>query len=258
VTVEGPDELPASESRAPVGVDHAAGHIAAPGMPTRARRPNAGRCSWRLLWSHVFGGQPTPPGWFVSEYALPVPDVWRAEMPYTYRCVDLACGIGDRVLIVELKTEPGSYRADQMPDYLRLARRRDPAAATDVILLGPLAPGYRPGHHERQRYAELTWADVAPLVEEAFPGDDVAARLARFLRQSFPAGQTPTAPASIPESRLRPVAPRAAVDVERDSGLPWRCGWRPALPAPAGPTAPSGASMRCSAPTKMPAPRSSR
>ena len=71
------------------------------------------------LWLMAFDAEVGEPEWFVSEYALPVPPEWREAIPYTYRCVDLACGDRERLLIVELKTEAGSYRADQIPDYLR-------------------------------------------------------------------------------------------------------------------------------------------
>lgn len=119
--------------------------------------------------------------WFVSEYPLPVPPEWRDEIRYTYRCPDLACGNDERVLIVELKTERGSYSRQQMIDYLRLARHKLPDAATDVVLLAPHRPGATPALEDRQRYGELTWFDVPLLLSDSFPGDHLAEALSTFL-----------------------------------------------------------------------------
>src|SRR5689334_14353242 len=87
------------------------------------------------LWSAGFGDAPDHLAWFVSEYDLPVPEEWRTEIPFTYRCPDFACGTADRVLILELKTERGSYQPRQMVDYLRLVRHKLPSHRSDVALL---------------------------------------------------------------------------------------------------------------------------
>lgn len=110
---------------------------------------------------------------------------WREEIPFTYRCPDFAFGDKDHVLVVELKTEPASYSAGQIVDYLRLARHRLPTARVDVALLGPHRPGATPAHDSRQRYAETTWASIPALLQEAFPGDELAAQLGRFLRSDL-------------------------------------------------------------------------
>jgi hypothetical protein len=150
------------------------------------------------LWGKAFDGQIGSPAWFVSEYDMPVPVEWRADIAFAYRCVDLACGDHQRLVIIELKTEPRSYRPDQVADYLRLVRHRNPGHATDVVLLGPLRPGYTPARGSGQRYAELTWDDVYPLLDHAFAGDDRAYRLGRFLElellsPSVDPSQSPTA-----------------------------------------------------------------
>lgn len=140
-----------------------------------------GRAFLASLWREAFSEGAPPISWFVSEYELPVPPAWREEIPFTYRCPDFACGDADRVLIVELKTERGSYSARQMADYLRLARHRLPQASTDVVLLGPHAPGAQPDHDARQRYAELTWTQVPALLAATFPGVPRAEQLSDFL-----------------------------------------------------------------------------
>ena len=68
---------------------------------------DAGRTCLEAVSAGAFGDHGDA-AWFVSEFYLPVPEAWRTEIPYTYRCPDFACGAGDRVLIVELKTERGS------------------------------------------------------------------------------------------------------------------------------------------------------
>ena len=83
-----------------------------------------GARAWKQSRLEAFGDHGDA-AWFVSEFYLPVPEAWRTEIPYTYRCPDFSCGAGDRVLIVELKTEQaGSHSARQMVDYLRLVRHK--------------------------------------------------------------------------------------------------------------------------------------
>ena len=158
-----------------------------------------GRAFLMSLWAKAFGGQTGTPEWFVSEYDMPVPIEWRGDINYTYRCVDLACGDDQQLLIVELKTERQSYRPDQIPDYLRLVRHRNPSHATDVVLLGPLRPGYTPARDDGQRYAELTWDDLPPLLSQAFPTDDRAHQLGRFVEAallSTPSVRSPSLPSA--------------------------------------------------------------
>ncbi|HET7278118.1 MAG TPA: hypothetical protein VFJ22_08565 [Dermatophilaceae bacterium] len=74
----------------------------------------------------------------------------------------------DRVWIIELKTEPGSHRTNQIPHYIDLACHHYPGRAIDITYLtGPLvkpAPELRTG----QRYVHLTWEDVLPLYNQAW------------------------------------------------------------------------------------------
>jgi hypothetical protein len=112
----------------------------------------AGAAFLALLWRSAFRAAPASAiEWLVSEYELPVPPEWRADIGLTYGCPDFACRAGDHVLIIELKTERGSYRVRQMPDYIRLARRKHPDDWVDLVLLGPTRPGASPSCDERQR-----------------------------------------------------------------------------------------------------------
>ena len=134
------------------------------------------------IWKTAFGEDGVGDVlWFVNEHHLPVPSEWRDDIGVSYCCPDLAAGSNESVLIVELKTERGSYRARQASDYLRVARRRHPDAAIDLVLLGPTAPGAQPPCDDRERYAELTWNDIPPLLEAAFPTMQRADALHTFL-----------------------------------------------------------------------------
>lgn len=87
---------------------------------------------------------------------------------------------GDRVWMIELKTERGSHRANQLPHYLDLASHHYPGRTIDVTYLtGPLvkpAPALREG----QRYIHLTWDDVLPVYEQAW-GRTEDAGVRRYL-----------------------------------------------------------------------------
>jgi hypothetical protein len=110
---------------------------------------------------------------------------WREEIGLTYGCPDFACGTEDRILIIELKTERGSYRARQASDYLRLARRLHPAAPIDFILLAGHRPRASPICDGQQRYAEMTWAQLPELLQVAVPDSPLAPQLAAFIASSL-------------------------------------------------------------------------
>jgi hypothetical protein len=178
----------------------------------------AGRAFLEGLWRDLVGHDHGSALWFVSEYPLPVPEKWRQEIPFTYRCPDFAFGNDDHVLVVELKTERRSYSARQMVDYLRLARHKLPTAHLDVALLGPHRPGATPDHDDRQRYAETTWATVPKLLEDAFPGNLLAERLVTFLRTDLAA---PVAsPATILDSSDDRIEPAGPLPPGSDAGAP--------------------------------------
>ena len=78
----------------------------------------------------------------------------------------------DRAWVIELKTEPGSHRADQLPYYLRLAAAAHPSCRVDLTYItGPLTkPG--PALGDGQRYSHLQWTQVLPLVEDVWGTDE--------------------------------------------------------------------------------------
>jgi hypothetical protein len=75
-----------------------------------------------------------------------------------------------RLWMIELKTEAGSHRADQLPAYYELGRHHYPGHRIDLTYLtGPLEKD-PPVVPESSRYAHLTWEQVMPAVEEIWGG----------------------------------------------------------------------------------------
>lgn len=143
-----------------------------PAWGTRNKPTPRGAEFLRRLHVAVFGEDPgTACDIFVDEFELP-----RRHEGERSGWPDWAVLWTDRVWIVELKTELGSHRPDQLPHYLDLAAHHYPHAAVDLTYLtGPLdkpAPRLRAG----QRYHHIVWADVLPLIEEAWADDEPAAR----------------------------------------------------------------------------------
>jgi hypothetical protein len=84
------------------------------------------------------------------------------------------------VWLIELKTEGGSHRADQLPYYLRLAAAAHPGCRLDLTYVtGPLSKP-APGLVEGQRYSHVTWDEVVPLIKEAW-GHDTRPEVAAYV-----------------------------------------------------------------------------
>jgi hypothetical protein len=76
-----------------------------------------------------------------------------------------------RLWIIELKTEHGSHRQDQLPYYFELGAHHFPGRPVDITYLtGPLAKP-APPVGDGQRYAHLMWDSVVPLVREVWGSD---------------------------------------------------------------------------------------
>ena len=162
---------------------------------------------------------------FVDEYLLP-----KVEESAINGWPDWALLWPDRVSVIELKSEPDSHRADQLPYYLHLAAAAHPTCRVDLTYItGPLAKP-APALGEGQRYSHLQWTQLLPLVDEVWGTDgrpevrayvDAARTVIENLtvlrpsdqRQAF-IGSVPTAPdpaeQPIPPSELRNVQPPAA------------------------------------------------
>ncbi|RYP88114.1 hypothetical protein EKO23_04560 [Nocardioides guangzhouensis] len=116
-----------------------------------------------------------PRGVFIDEYLLP-----KLEQDAANGWPDWAVLSADRVWVIELKTEAGSHRADQLPYYLRLAAAAHPNCNVDLTYItGPMTkPG--PALLKGQRYSHVTWQQVLPLIESAW-GDDQRPEVAAYV-----------------------------------------------------------------------------
>jgi hypothetical protein len=150
--------------------------------PWNTPRPpgDAGRRFIRLLDEAAHGTQSqrqpvAPLGVFVDEYLLP-----KLEENAANGWPDWAVLSGDRVWLIELKTEAGSHRADQLPYYLRLATAAHPGCSLDLTYVtGPLSKP-APTLLEGQRYSHVTWDEVVPLIKEAW-GHDARPEVAAYV-----------------------------------------------------------------------------
>lgn len=106
------------------------------------------------------------PDAFVDEYLLP-----KVEELAMNGWPDWAVLWPDRVWVIELKSEAGSHRPDQLPYYLRLAAAAHPSCRVDLTYItGPLTKP-APALGEGQRYSHLQWTQVLPLIEDVWGND---------------------------------------------------------------------------------------
>lgn len=115
------------------------------------------------------------PELFVDEYLLP-----RLEEAAANGWPDWAVLWPNRVWVIELKTEAGSHREDQLPYYLLLAAAAHAGSKVDLTYItGPLskpAPALASG----QRYSHLTWDQVLPLIDAVW-GDNERSEVAAYV-----------------------------------------------------------------------------
>ncbi|HET7431256.1 MAG TPA: hypothetical protein VFJ89_07100 [Nocardioides sp.] len=124
----------------------------------------------RRLHVLVFGEDSSSPCHvFVDEFELPRRhEAERSGWP------DWAVLWPDRVWMIELKTEAGSHRPDQLPHYLDLGAHHYPHAAIDLTYLTGLLDKPPPQVRAGQRYHHIVWTDVLPLIEEVWADDEPA------------------------------------------------------------------------------------
>lgn len=73
-----------------------------------------------------------------------------------------------RVWLIELKSERGSHRADQIPTYFTLARHHHPTCDIDITYLTPSMHAPFSTTHPWERYAHLSWDEVVQMVRSAW------------------------------------------------------------------------------------------
>ena len=82
---------------------------------------------------------------------------------------DLGVVSAERLLLFELKTQPGSAREGQVEGYLQRGLHHHPDRAVDLVYLTRDPTVGEPPLTDRSRYANCTWSDVVPLIEGVWP-----------------------------------------------------------------------------------------
>jgi hypothetical protein len=105
---------------------------------------------------------------FVDEIDFP------ARQPDEKGCApDYSVFVAGRCWIIELKTEGGSHKPRQVPDYFDRAHHYHPDLRVDVTYLtaGLRAP-FHPATRSWERYVHLEWPNVADLIRDAWSDAD--------------------------------------------------------------------------------------
>jgi hypothetical protein len=152
-----------------------------------------------------------------SDPVAPAPDVfWEFRLDALLaskgnRWPDLAARWPNRLLLIELKTEPGSVRKRQVDEYLALGLHNFPDLLVDLLYVTrdrvPSAPH---GLANRARYATTTWdviADAIDVVWADAPGGDGerAQRFAIWLREELLTGAPWSNAAAHPSATTAPT-----------------------------------------------------
>jgi hypothetical protein len=81
----------------------------------------------------------------------------------------------DRCWIIELKTEPGSHRPRQIPDYFERAHHYHPRLRIDVTYLtAGIRAVFEPSTNAWERYVHIEWPQIAEIVRSAWSGSSDA------------------------------------------------------------------------------------
>ncbi len=123
-----------------------------------------------------------PDGWggddgqFVDEFLLPAR---RDADPSGYP--DWAVLWENRLWVIELKTDWGSQRPDQLPMYFDLAHHNHPNLLIDITYLAPAMQLDLEAPTDVDRFAHVTWTEIRPLVEQVWhteqsPGESEVVR----------------------------------------------------------------------------------
>ena len=145
--------------------------------------------------------------------------IWEMQLDRRHveeglRYPDIGVLTPDRLLLFELKTQPGSVREGQVEEYLERGLHQFPDHQVDLVYLTRDRIAGSPPLTDRSRYSNVTWAYVADLVEHAWPEIvDQESALAHYFadylkdrlpdRSTVPSPRPPTKP-TLPPARLAP------------------------------------------------------
>jgi hypothetical protein len=137
-----------------------------PRWNTRSRPSDRGLSLLRALDRLSFVGSVLPDDVeFIDELDLPGRgDGERGGAP------DYGVVAGERLWLIELKTEVASHRAAQVPTYFELARHHYPDLRVDLTYLTPPFEHGTPAPPSGMGFAHLTWEQVVPHIEETWGG----------------------------------------------------------------------------------------
>lgn len=101
---------------------------------------------------------------FVDEIDFP------ARHPDEQGCApDYTVLLEGRCWIIELKTEPGSHRLRQIPDYFERAHHYHPELRVDITYLtAGLRRPFQPQTKAWERYVHVEWAQIADLIRSVW------------------------------------------------------------------------------------------
>ncbi len=156
-----------------------------PGWNKASRPSEQGLDFLRKLDERCFGSCRSGFPEFYWEFELPS----RKEVEPN-RWPDLAAKYENRLVLFELKTEPGSVREGQVDEQIDLALFNYPDFAVDMIYLTRDAVVSAPEPRDRSRYANIRWCDVAPMIQTGWAKDKAngfyAQMFAEYLLSTFP------------------------------------------------------------------------
>jgi hypothetical protein len=117
---------------------------------------------------------------FVDEIDFP------ARHPDEQGCApDYTVFLEGRCWIIELKTEPGSHRPRQIPDYFERAHHYHPELRVDITYLtAGLRSPFQPRTEAWERYVHIEWTQIAELIRSAWsraPNERVLEVMATLL-----------------------------------------------------------------------------
>lgn len=131
-----------------------------PRWNTKSRPSTRGQAFLRDLDALCFGASDLSQDVvFVDEFDLPPRVEGERGGAPDYAVID-----GERLWMIELKTEVASHRPAQLPSYFEYAQHHHPRSRVDLAYVAPHIAGVSVPAPDGARFAYVTWQDVAPLL----------------------------------------------------------------------------------------------